>query len=174
MLFDTWQDLLRVAVTAALAYAAIVLILRMTGKRTLAKFNIFDFAVTVAFGSVLATVLLNPDVTVAEGALAFLMLAGLQWAVAFLSLRIEWFEKLVRSSPQLLLRDGRFIEEAMRRERVTRGEIEAAIRGKGMGSCGDVAAVVLETNGDLSVIGHEKLGDGTALSSVTGVRTDAG
>ena len=37
MLFDTWQDLLRVAVTAALAYAAIVLILRMTGKRTLAN-----------------------------------------------------------------------------------------------------------------------------------------
>ena len=83
MLFDTWQDLLRVAVTAALAYAAIVLILRMTGKRTLAKFNIFDFAVTVAFGSVLATVLLNPDVTVAEGALAFLMLAGVQMGLAF-------------------------------------------------------------------------------------------
>ena len=174
MLFDTWDDLLRIAATAVLAYAAIVLILRVTGKRTLAKFNIFDFAVTVAFGSVLATILLNPDVTVAEGALAFAMLAGLQWAVAYLSLRIRWFEKLVRSDPQLLLRDGRFLEEPMRRERITRGEIEAAIRGKGMGSRGDVAAVVLETNGDLSVIGRDATGDGSALNSVAGAENTFG
>ena len=165
MLFDTWSDLLRVGATAVLAYAAIVVILRVAGKRSLAKFNIFGFAVTVAFGSTLATVLLNPDVTVAEGALAFVMLAGLQWLVAFLSLRMQWFEKLVRSSPQLLLRDGEFLDRPMRRERVTRGEVEAAIRGSGIGSVADVAAVVLETNGDLSVIGRDRAGDRSALES---------
>jgi uncharacterized membrane protein YcaP (DUF421 family) len=174
MLFDTWNDLWRIGATGALAYAAIVLILRMTGKRTLAKFNIFDFAVTVAFGSTLATILLNPDVTVAEGAFAFAVLAGLQWFAAILSMRMKWFEKLVRSSPRLLLRDGQFLRDAMRQERVTRGEVEAAIRGKGIGSCSDVAAVVLETSGDLSVIGRHQASDRSALQSVEGFEQGPG
>ena len=69
MFFDSWAGLLRVLVVGTLAYAALVLLLRVTGKRTLSKMNAFDLIVTVALGSTLATVLLSKDVALAEGVL---------------------------------------------------------------------------------------------------------
>lgn len=87
MFSDSWFGLLRVAVVGTLAYAALVALLRVSGKRTLSKLNAFDLVVTVALGSTLATVLLSKDVALTEGLLAFALLAGLQWAVATLTLR---------------------------------------------------------------------------------------
>ncbi len=66
MFFGSWQDLLRVAVVGSLAYFGLVALLRISGKRTLAKMNAFDFLVTVAMGSILATALLSRDVELAE------------------------------------------------------------------------------------------------------------
>lgn len=152
MFFDGWQGPLRVLVVGTLAYAALVAILRVSGKRTLSKLNAFDFVVTVALGSTLATVLLSKDVALLEGVLALALLVALQWIIAFLSVRSERFQNLVKSEPALLLRDGRFLDGAMRRERITREEVIAAIRSQGAGDPVQVAAVVLETDGSLSVL----------------------
>ena len=76
MLFDTWFGLVRIVVVGTAAYAALVLILRVSGKRTLAKLNAFDLVVTVALGSTLATVLLSKSVALAEGLLGFALLVG--------------------------------------------------------------------------------------------------
>lgn len=168
MLFDTWYDLWRVAVIAVLAYAAVVVILRVSGKRSLSKLNIFDFVVTVAFGSILATILLSRDVSWAEGALAFAMLAILQWSVSFLSVRAGWFRRPVRAEPRLVFENGQFLDPALRCERLTRGEVESAIRKSGHGSIGDIAAVVLETDGELSVIAQSSSADGSAFRNVRG------
>ncbi len=172
MLFDTWYDLWRVAVIAVLAYAAVVVILRVSGKRSLSKLNIFDFVVTVAFGSILATILLSRNVSWAEGALAFAMLAILQWAVSFLSVRAGWFRRLIRAEPRLVLENGQFLDPALRRERLTRGEVESAIRKSGHGSIEDIAAVMLETDGELSVIADSSVGSGSALRNVFGGKTE--
>lgn len=152
MFFDSLDGLVRVVVIAVLAYAALVLLLRVAGKRSLAKLNAFDLVVTVALGSTLATVLLSGDVAFAEGALAFAMLALLQWTVSRLSIASPAFRRLVRSQPRLLLAEGEFLHEAMSDERVTEHEIEAVIRSSGIGRIEDVGAVVLETDGSLSVI----------------------
>ena len=152
MFFDSWFGLVRVVVVGILAYAALVLLLRVSGKRTLAKLNAFDLIVTVALGSTLATVLLSKSVALVEGLAAFALLAGLQYAVAWLSVRSLRFSDLVKSEPTLLLHHGRFLESAMRSQRVTRAEILAALRSSGAVESGQVAAVVLETDGSLSVI----------------------
>lgn len=152
MLFDSSYDLVRVAIISVLAYGSLVLILRLAGKRSLAKLNAFDLVVTVALGSTLATVLLSSDVAYLEGMLAFALLAALQWAVSRLSVAWPFFRNLVRSQPRLLVENGLQCPDAMRAERVTRGEVEAAVRGAGIGCMAEVAAVVLETDGSLSVI----------------------
>src|SRR5690606_27450038 len=139
MLFDSWYDLARVAAVSVLSYGALVLILRLSGNRSLAKLNIFDFVVTIALGSTLATVLLSSDVSFAEGALAFVMLAGLQWVVSWLSVRAGWFGNLIRSEPRLVMREGEFLEQAMRQERLTRSDIESTIRKKGYGGIENIA-----------------------------------
>ncbi len=152
MIFDTWFGLLRVLVVGTAAYAALVLLLRASGKRTLAKLNAFGLVVTVALGSTLATVLLTESVALAEGLLAFVLLVGLQYAVAWLSVRSPRFDALVKSEPSLLLHRGRFLDGAMRRQRVTREEVVSALRSSGLARPGDAAAVVLEADGSLSVV----------------------
>jgi uncharacterized membrane protein YcaP (DUF421 family) len=87
MFFDNWMGLGRVLVVGTLAYLALVLTLRVSGKRTLSKLNAFDLVVTVALGSTLATVLLTEDVALAEGILAFGLLALLKFVPAWLSVR---------------------------------------------------------------------------------------
>ncbi len=154
MFFDSWYDLLRVAVVGVCAYFALVVLLRVSGKRTLAKLNAFDFVVTVALGSTLATVLLSSDVSLAEGVLAFALLAGLQYVVAWASVRSRRVERLVKSDPALLYRNG-FLRGAMRRARVTEDEIRQAARGQGHAGLDDIGAVILETDGSLSILSSE-------------------
>lgn len=168
MFFDGAFGLLRVVIVALCAYAAVILTLRLAGKRALAKLNAFDFVVTVALGSTLATVLLSADVAFAEGVLAFAMLALLQWAVSRLSIASRPFRKLIRSQPRLVFEDGAYRHEAMRDERITEDEIAGVVRAAGVGRLEDVAAVVLETDGSLSVIARADDRDAplTALANV--------
>lgn len=162
MLFESWYGLLRVVIVGVLAYCMLVGVLRISGKRTLAKMNAFDLVVTVALGSTLATVLLSKTVALAEGVLAFVLLASLQFIVAWSSLRSHTVEKVAKSSPRLLLSDGDLQWAAMRDERVTDDEVLAAVRNAGLGDLSDVAAVILETDGSLSVISLAKAGARTA------------
>lgn len=166
MFFDRWYDILRVLVVGLLGYSALVLIIRVAGKRTLSTLNAFDLIVTVALGSTLASILLSSEVSYAEGFLAFVVLIGAQLVVALLSTRWGLARRAIKSEPALLLRDGQMQADALRRQRVTEGEVRQAIRATGSGDVDDIAAVVLETDGKFSVISREQLGSASALSDV--------
>lgn len=152
MFFENWTGLVRVLVVGTAAYLALVLILRISGKRTLTKLNAFDFVVTVALGSTLAAVILNKSIALAEGVLALALLVLLQFVMAWLSVRLPWFEALIKSEPALLVRQGHYLDAALRRERITREEVLAAVRAQGWPDIEQVGAVVLETDGTISVI----------------------
>ena len=168
MFFNSWGDIVRTLVVGALAYAALVLSLRISGKRTLSKMNAFDLVVTVALGSTLATILLSKDVALAEGLAAYLTLIGLQYAVALLSTHARWFSNAVKSEPRLLLSKGQFLMDAMRKERVTREEVIAALRAEGVGRIENAGAVVLETDGSFTVLPRVDDGPATSLKGVRG------
>ncbi len=168
MFFDDWQGLLRVAVVGVLAYAALIVLLRTSGKRALAKLNAFDFVVTIALGSILATILLSQDVALAEGVLAFVVLLALQFLITWLSVRSPTVRRLVKSEPALLLFRGRVLEQAMKAERVTIDELLDAARSFGVGTLDDLEALVLETDGTFSVIRRSDSGDGSAMTGVGG------
>ena len=166
--FKNWAELGRTVLIAILAYAALVLLLRISGKRTLSKLNAFDLIVTVAFGSTLASVMMSKDVALAEGVLAFALLIGLQFVITFLSVHYQPFSKLVKAEPRLLFCDGDFLDGALQSERLTRGEVRAAARSSGAASMQQVHAVVLETDGSLSVIKTGGASDNSALEGVKG------
>lgn len=165
--FTGWINLLRVLVIGVLAYVTLVFFLRISGKRTLSKMNAFDLVVTVALGSTLATVLLNRNVTLAQGALAFALLVGMQYAVTWSSVRIPPLRRFVTGEPTLLLYRGEYLPAALRRTRVTAEEIRASVRAAGLSGLGQVEAVVLETDGTFSVV---REGAGSGASSLAGVR----
>ena len=170
MWFDTWTDIWRTLLVGAAAYVTLVAVLRVSGKRTLAKLSAFDLVVTVAVGSTLATILLNADVSYAEGATAFALLAALQFVAATIASRRSLGRAVMTSRPAVLMSSGRFEEDVLQRERVSRDDISQAVRASGCGDMGQVAAVVLETDGSFSVITEDKIGDWSALGGIADPR----
>lgn len=152
MFFDGWTPIVRIVITGLAAYAALVLLLRISGKRTLTKMNAFDFVVTVALGSTLASLLLSRELPLAEGLTAFALLLLVQFVITWLSVRSKTISDLVKSTPRLLFHRGQFFEEAMKQERINKEEILQAVRSRGFLSLERVGAVVLETDGSISVM----------------------
>lgn len=150
--FDSWAGLLRVILVGTAAYAVLIVMLRVSGKRTLSKMNAFDLVVTVALGSTLANVLLNDTVPLLEGIAALALLISFQFAITWLSIRSQRFQTLIKSEPTLLVHDGRYLDAALRKQRVTREEIAAALRQSGHAGIGDAGSVVLETDGSITVV----------------------
>ncbi len=163
MFFDNWYGLGRAVLVGVLAYVGLIVLLRVTGKRTLSKMNAFDLVVTVALGSTLATVLLTERVALLEGLTGIAVLVLLQFVVTWLSVRSRFVRRLVRAEPTLLYFRGEFLDRELRDARVTEDEVYQAVRSHGHSGMGDVEAVVLESDGSLSVV---SAGSGSALVGV--------
>lgn len=147
-----WQILFRTVVVGVLAYLGLILMLRVSGKRTLSQFNAFDFIVTVALGSTLATVLVSADVPLLQGLLAFGVLIGMQFAITWTSLRSRTVARLAKSEPTVMAYRGWPLSDAMSRERLLSDELAAALREHGVSRIDEADLVVLETDGAISVI----------------------
>jgi uncharacterized membrane protein YcaP (DUF421 family) len=165
-LFSSWDSLLRTLIVGVLAYVALVCLLRISGNRTLSKMNAFDLVVTVALGSTLSAVLLDTNVALADGVLAFGVLIGLQFVVTWTSVRARWVRQLVTGEPQLLLYRGEFLPDALRSARVAKEEVRAAVRAAGVPCLDGAEAVVLETDGSFSVVRGDAGGGETSLEGV--------
>ena len=159
----TWQSFSRILIVGTLAYFGLIFFLVISGKRTLTKLNAFDLVVTVALGSTLATVLLSSSVSLWEGLLALGLLIFLQFIVTFTSVRWKWFSNLIKEEPVLLYLDGQFLDSALKRERILKEEVLQSARSQGIGSLQEVKAIVLETDGSMSII---KKNMGNTLSNV--------
>ena len=166
-LFNSWASLGKTLLTAALLYPLLIVVLRAGGKRTLSKMNAFDFIVAVAIGSLLASTVLS-TASLVEGVGAIAALVAFQTLITWLSVRSDRFEALVKSQPTLIFHDGRYIERAMRSQRVTREEIRNAIRTSSAASVEDTAAVILESDGSFSVLSKVERGKAEALAGVDG------
>jgi uncharacterized membrane protein YcaP (DUF421 family) len=174
MFFDSWSDLGRTVVAGVIAYAGLVIMLRISGKRTLSKMNAFDLVVTVALGSTLATTLLSKDVALLEGLTAFAVLIVLQFVVAAVSVRSRKFRRIVKARPALLYYEGGFLDDVLWAERVGKDEVIAAVRGQGLVSMSEVAAVVLETDGSFTTLKKSEGQVPSALQDVRGARGTPG
>jgi uncharacterized membrane protein YcaP (DUF421 family) len=151
--FDiTLLALARILLAALIGYVVIVGAIRLAGKRALAKWNAFDFVVTIALGSSLSTLILSKQISIFEGLIGSVSIVFLQFVLTWLSVRIRWLHHAARGEPVLLLLDGQPKHGAMRRARVSDAELTAALRKSGAATFDEVHAVVLETDGNLSVI----------------------
>ncbi len=173
--FNGWNGALRTFMIGVLAYVMLIFFLRLSGKRTLSKMNAFDFVVTVALGSTLATILLSRDVSLLQGGVALALLIGLQFAVTWSSVRMPWVRKMVTGEPSLLLLHGELLPDSMRRCRITDDDVRSAIRAAGLAGFSAAEAVVLETDASFSVMARSEVGDsGDELASLSNVRRPSG
>lgn len=149
-----WLMLAETVGKAVAAYATLVLLVRLAGNRTLAKLRAFDLVVTIALGSVFASTVVSPSVSITQGMVAMTSLILLQYAVAWTATRSAKAAKLVTNQAVLLYHDGAFLYGNMKRARVTEEEILSAMRGSGHGTTEAVQTVILETDGEMAVLGR--------------------
>ena len=155
-LFSSWTHLALAVVSAVSMLVGIVVYVRIAGLRSFSKMSAFDFAVTVAFGSILGAVALSGSPLV-EGLVAAASLLAFQTLIGFGRSRFG-LDRVVDNTPLLLVVQGEMLTGNLRRARITEQDIHAKLRQANVATLCDVQAVVLETTGDLSVVhGHRSL-----------------
>lgn len=164
--FDNWESTGRTFIITILAYITMLLMLRVSGKRTLSKMNAFDFIITIALGSTLATVTLNKNVALTDGALAFFILIFMQFFLTWLSVRFKFVKNLITSRPTMLLYKGEILNDALKRERITIEELYMSARQKGIEDLSQIDVIVLETTGDMTIMPSVKDTEAQTLSDV--------
>ncbi|PZO09967.1 MAG: DUF421 domain-containing protein [Leptolyngbya foveolarum] len=165
-LFMGWGGILETVITGILSYFGIIVLLRLSGKRTLSKWNSFDFVVTIAFGSILASALLSSGTALVQSLVAVAVLILLQFIITWTAVRSGAVQALIKSEPSLLLFKGEMIDSILKKQRVAEGEVLAAIRLSGHSSIGEVDAVILETDGSFSVIQKVDVENASAMKDV--------
>ena len=170
LLIGDWSAIVHTLIVGTLSYFGVIVWLRLSGKRTLSKWNSFDFIVTIALGSVLASAVLSKSTSFLHEMVAVGLLVGLQFIITYASVHTSAIQSLIKSEPTLLLFKGKMLEPALKKERVAKGEVLAAIRLNGGGCIEDIDAVVLETDGSFSVVSTLDASKATAFRDVRGFK----
>ena len=160
------EPIWRIIVVGTLGYTALVIILKTSGKRTLAKMNMFDFIITVTIGSAFGRVLTAKNVGITEAIVAFILLAILQMISAFLETKYKWFKRIGTTDPALLYYKGEYQEKNLKKAKLDKDEIFGAVREKGFGSLEEVEAIIFESNASFSIISKSKNGDRSAYKDI--------
>lgn len=156
----SWETVVLVVLSAPVAYLALVAFSRVAGLRSFSQMTNFDLAATVAFGSMLATTIVNSNISLLQGMVAMGTLFGAQALVARTRLR-NGLERVLDNRPLLLMRNSRILPENMRKAKVTKNDLVSKLRLAGVTRMDQVDAVVLETTGEVSVLRHTTDGRST-------------
>jgi uncharacterized membrane protein YcaP (DUF421 family) len=133
-------------------FCLILVITRAVGRRELSSMEPFDLILLVVIGDLVQQGVTQSDYSLTGATTVIVTMAGLVVATAYLSFRFKRLRPLLEGEPTLLISDGRVLEQAVRRERVTVEELRAEARQQSIGSLDDIRYAVLETNGKISFI----------------------
>ncbi|WP_421976142.1 DUF421 domain-containing protein [Roseivirga seohaensis] len=154
-LYSSSSSILITVLSTVGIYLAVLIITRLNGLRTFAKMSSFDFAITIAIGSVIASTLISQQNSLVKGIVALTVLVVLQAAVAKLRKKSNVFENAVTNTPVLLMSGSEILWHNLKANRVTEADLYAKLREANVYDMRQVLAVVLETTGDISVLHSE-------------------
>jgi len=146
-----WQFVLR----AAAVYVVLLVLIRLSGKRTMGQFTPFDMLLIVLLGSAVQNALLGKDTSLAGGVLLAGTLIGLNWVLGFITARSRRAERMIEGEPVVLARNGSLYERALKRELVSRADFYEAMREQGCTDIAEVKLALLETNGQISIVAKD-------------------
>ena len=161
--FAGWSPIWHTVILGIVGYLVLVMLLRVTGPRTMAKMTPLDFVIAVTLGSTFGRTITAVDVSLAQAVVALVLLVGVQWSLAFLRARWTFMRRALDSPPVLLYYDGELQQAPLRKHRLTEADVHAAARQGGNGSLEDAMAVILHHDGSLGVISRSSMGDGSSV-----------
>ena len=145
------QAVVAIIISTLCIYLAVILYTRIFGKRSFSKMSSFDFAMTVAVGSLIASTALSRSVSLVDGLVALFMIYLVQFCVAYLR-RWQNFRNATDNSPLLLMKNSVIIEENLIKAKLTESDLRSKLREANVIRLEEVRAVVFETTGDVSVL----------------------
>ncbi|WP_022696360.1 DUF421 domain-containing protein [Euryhalocaulis caribicus] len=152
---DGVNPLWNIFVSSVGLYFSLIIFIRISGKRSTSQMNNFDWLVTVALGSIVASGIVIENVSLSESLFAVVLLLMLQFFVTRTVFGSRLVSRVVKAEPRVLMKDGEFLREAMKAERVTEDEILSAVRSHGLLSLQEIQYVILETNASFSIISRD-------------------
>lgn len=156
MFFNDLDSLKGIVISAVLVYFFILIILKVSGKRTLSDLSVFDFVITITMGPIAGNTIISKNTSVIEGFVAIATLALLQYILVILNNKFKFIEKVLEIDPTLLYYKGKYFKKNMRDMRITKEDILQQVRTQSGTVLENVNAVILESNGKLSVISDVK------------------
>lgn len=161
----TWDQVARAVISTVGIYLAFVVLVRIVGQRSLASMSSFDFGCVVALGAVLGRTVLLRNPTLLIGLVALSTFFAMQGVLGLLR-RHRTFDRMINRSPVLLMDGPELMRDNMRRSHVSEDELRQRLRLAGIGHRDQVASVVLERNGSVSVIRRGDDSDSWLFSDV--------
>jgi uncharacterized membrane protein YcaP (DUF421 family) len=147
-----WWELIA---RAAMVYFAVLLMVRLSGKRTIGEFSPFDVIVVLLLAECAQGSLTGDETSVQGGLIAIATLVALNYGIAFIATRSNRMESLIEGDPVTLIRDGVKREEALRKNNIPEGDLAEAMRAKGIKHESEVEWAVLEADGEISFFKRE-------------------
>ncbi len=135
-----------------IVYVALVVGLRLAGKRELGQMTPFDLVVILLIANAVQNAMVGPDTSVTGGLIAAGVLVTVNYGVALARERLPWLRRAVEGTPTLLINDGQFVHEHLLREGLNEDEVLMAIREHGVAEVKGVRMAVLETDGSISIV----------------------
>ncbi len=145
-----WELVLR----SVLIYLALLVALRLFGKREVGQFTLYDLVLVLLVANAVQPAMTGPDTSLAGGLVIIVTLVLLNFAIGRLD-RFRLFSRLLEPQPTLIIRDGKYLTDQLRREGIDREECDTAIREHGLSDVSEVQLGVLEPDGTISIVGRQ-------------------
>lgn len=148
-----WEFVLR----ATIVYVFVLLLIRLSGKRTVGEFTLFDLIVVILLGeSMQAALAPRGEQSVLGPAIVAMTLVALNWLLGYLSTRFRSVDAVVEGTPVVLARNGRILQKALRAQNVPRSDLTEAIRRARLTTLSEVALATLETDGEITIVPRKR------------------
>lgn len=144
-----WWELI---IRGAMVYFVLLILVRMSGKRTVGEFTPFDLIVVVLLSESVSNALVGEEESLLGGLIVASVLIGLNWLVGFATARSQRLDRLIEGTPVLVARDGQVFEDALRRMSISVREFEAEMRSADCASREQIQLAFVEPNGHISIV----------------------
>jgi uncharacterized membrane protein YcaP (DUF421 family) len=134
-----------------LTYAALLIALRLFGKREVGQFTLYDLVFVLLVANALQPAMTGPDTSLTGGFVLIIALVGTNYLVGKFD-RMPRFHRLFTPPPAIIVRDGQYLQDVMKKEGVDEPEVEMSMREHGITDMKDVQLAVLEPDGTISIV----------------------
>jgi len=154
-MFDLSVPWWELVVRALIVYAALVLLVRLTGKRQIGQLSPFDLILLLILSESVQNAMTANEDSITGGIILATTLVALNYLVGIVTFKSEKAERIIQGHPEILVRNGQVIVPVMTKAKISEQELESALREAGFFKLEDVKLAILEDNGRVSVQGYD-------------------